>query len=362
MTIEEFIRKNTQSHRDIINGINTELTRSESQRSAAEERFKRAGTEISKLHSDEGEKKQALRIASDKVIDAQRALEEIEQKRQEALETLIRYQEDQKSFSMSLGESQSATEIALNEIKKEQKSRQEADQRINKYRKELEDKKGELSLKMIEALEQYLKLQSEIVLDAFSSQEQYQIKIQKIEAFKKARHADPEIAKLWEQREEFKKFIETSSVPGVKDMLQESLRKLETQLEKKYPNSLSLPEVAPKNNRIEELLFYCNKDGKAVLLLPFSIADWDGAREEEPPENSSRIMCIVYNMLQKLKLKATDGNFNIERDRPVFYSEFDLESFATLDGFSVISGDFEIVHFNFSAVPRELQDVLNNEN
>jgi hypothetical protein len=80
------------------------------------------------------------------------------------------------------------------------------------------------------------------------------------------------------------------------------------------------------------------------------------------PEISSRVMCVIWNMLQALKLKVDDGNFTIERNRTVFNSEFDLESFATIEGFSVKSKNLEIIRFVFTPVPRELQDALNNEN
>lgn len=361
MLIADFIRSYTQPVRDILSNINSQLSQAEGQRNSAEERVKRASTEITRQHTLEGERKRALNATSDKVVDAQRILEELERKRQEALDTLMQYQEEQRKLSQSLREAQQATEAALAEVKKEQKSKQEAEQLLSKYRVEREGKQQELRLKMLDSIERYLKQQTDNVLAAFATQEQRQKRIQEIEAFRKARHADPEVAKLSEQREELKKFIDTASVPGVKDMLQETLKMIESQLHQRFPGAVQLPDAIPRDNPIEEILFYCNLEGKAVFLLPFRASDWEAAKLNEPTENSSRAMCIVWNMLHELDLKAEDGEFVTERDRPVFLSRFDLEDVAILEGFRVKCQNMEIMRFILTAVPRELQEALINE-
>jgi len=193
---------------------------------------------------------------------------------------------------------------------------------------------------------------------AFFTQEQRLKIMRESEAFKKARHTDPEIGRLCDQRDELRKFLGTAMVPAVKDMLQVSLNDIENQLTTRFPNALKVSDAKSKDNQIEELLFYINHEGKAIFLLPLHTKDWDAAEKGEITDGTSEAMCFVWNMIRELSLRVEDGDFITIRDRPAFESRFDLEEVAILEGCNVKRQNSIVLHFVLTQVPIEVQEVL----
>lgn len=360
MTIAEVIRQQTFSIRDVLSNLDRDIAKAVGERDATNDRVKRCGTEITRQRALEGERKKSLNDASEKVAEAQRVLEELERRRQEALEHLLRRQEEHNSVAQSLREAQSSTDVALAEIRREQKTGQDAETRAARLGAERTDKQLALKQAVLHALDIHLRLQTEQLQTAFNTQEQQADAMRAFEDFKKARHADPEIGRLCEQREEVQKFLNSAMVPGVRDMLQVSLKSIEDQLVRKFPGALTHPPPV-KDNQIDDLLFYCNQEGKAVFLLPIDQAAWNAATTDDSTEGASKAMCLVWHFLREMKLRTEDGEFVMQRGRPTFKSRFDLEDVAILQGFSVKHHESVVMRFILSAVPTELQEALSHE-
>jgi len=361
MSVSDVIRNCTLAVRDAIKSIDEHISAVAGQRVASQERVKNSTTEITRQHALESERKKLVDAVAEKVAEAKRILDDIERKRQEALNAFLRCQEEQNGAALSLRDAQGATETALREIRKEQKSQQDAETLLSKLHEERVEKQAELRRALLEALEKYLKQQAEQVHAAFSTQEQRAKIMMEFEAFKKARHSDPEIAKLCDQRDELRKFLNTATVSGVKGMLEESLKAIEDQIIKKFPNALQVPENAFKDSQSEDLLFYCDRNGKAVFLLPVRAGDWDAAGKGEITESANNTMCLIWNMIQELDLKTHDGDFISVQGHPAFASRFDLEEVAILQGFNVKSRDSVVLRFVLSALPSELQEAITYE-
>lgn len=360
MNIADAIRSHTIEVRDAIANIESQVSLAEGHRDASEERVKRASTEITKQRTLEDERKRSLNAASEKVAEAQRILEELERKRQDALDALIRCQDEEGALSKLLREAQEATGAALAEIKKEQRAKQEAESNISELRDDLEKKRTLLRRKILDTLEEHLKQQTDYVMAAFATHEQRQKVIGEREALRRARHTDSEVARLCDEKDEVKKLLSTAMVPGVKEMLLTKMKIIEAQLQERFPGAFqfSNSDVVPRDNQIEELLFYCDRDGKAVFLLPIRSDDWDATQKDEPTDDSTKAMCIVWNMIRELGLKTRDGNFLTGKGRVSFASRFDLEEVAILQTFGVKFNNLNVLRFILTAVPAELQEAL----
>jgi len=361
MTIEELIRQRTLCVRDAISDLERQLDQTQAEYKAADARVKRCGTEVTQHRQSENEHKKSFNNAAEKVAEAQRILDELECKRQDALGELWRLQEEQNQVDRQYRAAQSSTQDALAEIRKERKVGQDAEKHIKSVQKKLEEKKDALRQAMLEALEVHLKSQSEQVYSAFNTQEEHTEANRAFEEFKKARHTDPDISRLCEEREELEKLLKTAIVPKVREMLQTSLKDIREQIESRFPGALN-PRQPPVDNPIDDLLFYCNKEGKAVFLLPIDPAAWHSASRDAQGENESRAMCITWHFLRDLKLKVEDGQFIEVRGRPAYQSQFGIEDVAILHGFGVKSHESEVMRFVLSAVPPELQEALVDEN
>jgi len=361
MSIAEFIRQHTLNVRDAIAALEEQIVRAEGQRNAADERVKRSSTEITRQRALETERKRSVNSASEKVTEAQRVLEEIDRRRQQALEVLIRCQDEQKDVEKTLANAQRATGAALSEIRREQTAQQEAEELLVRVRAEIKEQGAVYRHSLLKALEVYVDQQIQQVHASFDSREQQMKVLRDFEIFKRARHEDPEIGGLCDQRDELRKLLNTAMVPGVRAMLQTSLTEIETKLVKRYPVALQIPHAADQDNRIEEMLFYCDRNGKAIFFLPIKEADWLAAANQDIYAQTSEAMCLVWTMIRELNLRTEDGDFAVVNGRPAFASRFDLEEVAILQGFSVKCENQVVLRFVLSSVPAEVQEALSHE-
>jgi hypothetical protein len=357
MNINEALRHQTLSVRDELAGYDRRIAEADAQCRAGEERVKRAGTEITRQRTLEAERKRALNVTAEKVSEAQRVLDELEQKRREALEALICVQDELSSVERSRREAQAATEAALVEVRKEQKAKEDAESQLETLRARRKECEASLRRALLKGLEVYLEQQVAIVQAAFSTQEQRSKAMEELAAFKKARHTDAEIARLCDERDEIRKLLRNAMVPGVKDILQASLEETEEALSKRFPIALHMPDAAPRDNQIEELLFHCDREGRAIFLLPISPGEWNALGEGTSPDPMPKSMSLVWSMIRELGLRTSHGDFTIVNGKPAFLSEFDLETVAS-QGFSVKCEADEVIRFVLVPVPTELQEAL----
>ncbi len=73
-------------------------------------------------------------------------------------------------------------------------------------------------------------------------------------------------------------------------------------------------------------------------------------------------MCFVWNMIHNLGLKEEDGRFLSENGCVAFETCLGLENIAILQDFGIKCEGSEILRFKLTAMPAELQEVLNDEN
>jgi len=156
MSILDSIRLNTLQIRDTLNTLKENISQKKALRGAAEDIVKRASTEITRQRTSENERKGQLKTVSKKVEEAQKNFEELDRKRQEALDFLIRCRDEEKDVSRSLRQAQNATEAALAEIKKEQKTNKEIELEIEKLKTDLIEKQANLRRVVLETLKTHL--------------------------------------------------------------------------------------------------------------------------------------------------------------------------------------------------------------
>jgi len=360
MGVGDVLRSHTLSVRDRLSGLEKQIAGIEAVRNAADDRVKRATTEITRQRTLEAERKRAVGVAAEKLAEAQRTLEELERKRQEALEVLVRIQEEHNAVERSRRDAQVGTEAALGAIRKEQKAKEEADAELIRVKRERAENERLLRCALLKGLEVHLEQQVATMQSAFSTQEQWSKAMREFEAFRKARHTDAEIGRLCDERDEIRRLLGSAMVPGVKTMLQSSLVKIEEAIAKRFPVAFQVPDIARKDNPIEELLFYCDREGKTIFLLPISSADWIALGEVGPTERTSKSICLVWSFIRGLGLRTEDGDFKMVKGRPVFASKLDLEMVAS-QSFSLSCEEAEVIRYVLAAVPTELQEALSYE-
>jgi DNA repair exonuclease SbcCD ATPase subunit len=362
MNISDIIRERTYTVRDTLGTLDRNILQAKSDRDSAEERRKRTTTEISRQHDLERAARHAANEILNKTKEIRQKLEEIDRQRQEAIDLLFQCQEDQTRKEKDLQYAREATELALSDFTKEEKAKQEAEARVFQMQSEKEANLNSLCQKLQEALASYLLNQVEQLQKAFFTEEQRTKERREQEDFQKARHSDAEIAALWDQRQELLKLSDAALVPAVKQMLQSSLEIVEDTLKKKHPGASFAGTAVFRYSQIEELLYYLNSQGQAVLLLPILETDWNRVTKGENDDRTSRIMCFIWNMIHDLGLKEEDGRFSSKDACVAFETCLGLEDIAILQDFGIKCEGSEILRFKLTAMSAELQEVVNEEN
>lgn len=360
MSINECLRGQTFAIHDSINQIEKQITETTSQRNAAETRVKRIKAEITKQKTIATEKDKDTSRTSNRITEIQKTLDELDKKRESSLDELIALQNSKRDLDLARRQAQDILDKAVISLKKEETSRQEEEKKVEHLLTSKHDLENKLNRCLIQGLETYLNLQSEKINSAFSTQEQRTKAMQELKAFKEARHSDLEIGRLCDERDEIKKILETVQVPGVKEILKKSLNEKEQIILKKYPDAFRNIDKISNDNPIEELLFYCNDEGKAIFLLPISLDEWEALKDLESTDKITPKVCCAWNMIKDLGLKKEDGEFLVYKNHIVFASNFDLET-VTNQNFSVKLNSIEIMKFILSPVPSELQEAIINE-
>ena len=120
----------------------------------------------------------------------------------------------------------------------------------------------------------------------------------------KARHTDPVVADLCDQRDELLSILANSVVPGVKKVLQDSLNDVESKLLDLFPGAFDLMESTVKPNLIEELYYFFNSQDSAIFLLPIKKSTWKNL--ESGSKNSdelTRIMKLIWRIIKDFDIK-----------------------------------------------------------
>jgi len=362
MNISDVIRERTYIVRDTLGILDRKISLAKSDRDSAEERRKRATTEISRQRELERAAKHTVNDIVNETKEIRQKLEEIERQRQEAIDLLFQSQEEQTIKEKAWHDAREATELAVSDVKKEEKVKQGAEALVFQLQSEQEINLSSLRQKLREALVSYILNQAEQLQKAFLSEEQRNRERHEQEDFQKARHSNPEIAALWEERQELLKLLDAALVPAVKQMLQSSLEIAEAKLKKEHPGASFSCITVSRDSQIEELIYYLNSEGQVVMLLPILETDWNNAAKGDKGDRISRIMCFVWNMIHDLGLKEEDGGFLQRNGCVAFETCLGLEDIAILQDFGIKCEDSEILRFKLAAMPAELQEVVNNEN
>jgi hypothetical protein len=359
--IESLIHDHTRDIRDRITTLTAQVVRVGAERDTAKDRAKGASAEVTKQRTLEEEIKKSLDAASDTIADTQRVLEEIDRKRQETLDSLIRCQEEQKSLAQSLRDAQERAEQALAEAETEEQNKEKADVEILKLLEDRRRKEMDLGNAVLESLGIFLEQQADRVLSAFAREAQRQELIRNYEALQEARRTDAHVGALCEQRDELNKFLSAATVPAVKDTLQASLTAVEDELRERFPGAFQLTDPPSPDTQTEELLFYLGAEGHVGFLIPVGAADWEAAQEEEVTDRGAKAMHIVWDMMRELRVEAQDGDFVKMRDHLAFKSPLDVEEAFIRQGFTVKYCTADILRFTLARVPSEVEEALVHE-
>jgi len=360
MTLQDIVRDHTREIMDAVNFVGRRRTDLLGELASAEERLKRASSEITRNRTLEGERKRHVSEVERKVQDIQQKLEEIERQRTELLDRLLEVRAQKEEEERLLVEAKRTTEKAQALIKDAQDTRASAGRKLRDVDEERTRFESRLGDAYRRSLDLYLTETSKRIDQAFAGQEERERRLAALEAFKQARHEDPRIGDLCDQRDQFRQLLEMATVPGVNEAMQAALTRIEGELQDRYPGSIALEDTVPDLGLIEELYYFSDDEGKGCILLPLSEADWRAVASGNPVKSATRAARLIWDMIQGTTLKPSDGEFCLRGKFCLFVANCSAEELAALDGFNLSTSESTSLTFRFSSMPPEIQEALSH--
>jgi hypothetical protein len=359
LTLQDTIREQTREIADPLSLVDKKRKDVISGQAAAEDRIKRASTEITRHRTLENERKRLVTEAEERLKEVQGRLDEIDRQRLDILERWTEKREAKEQAEKLLKESRLETERALDVVRTETDRRDKEATLLNEIEVEKLKYEGLLSEAYRRSVDIYLRDLEKRVEQAFAGEEERNRRQLAADAFKKARHEDNYIGDLCDQRDQFRELIRLATVPAVADTLRRELARVEQELDKRYPGALSIDEKMPSIMSVEELYYLIDPDGLLRVVLPISEQVWDGISKGETGAGATCAMRMVWEMISGLELKSSDGEFCFENG----YCMFVAKSLNADD--MTIKGDFILrlrnsatLTFRLSPFPAEVQEDL----
>ncbi len=358
MTLQDVARQQTQDIRDSLIQIDRRRAVLMSERSSAEDRRKRASTEVTRQQAIEEERKRLVAKMDNEVQELQQQLDEIDRQRTELIGRFLEKQDEKGGAEHHSKEARQATERARLIVHEAKAANDKADKELKEIQSEKSRYESRLREAYVRSLDIYLSELSERIEQTLAGQEERQRRLEASEAFKTARHEDREIGDLCDQRDQFRQLIEMASVPGVKVTLGMALQKIEEELQRRYPGALSIEDTVQELVLNEALHYYKDRGGKTSIILPISELDWTGIEKGEKGARTTTAMRLVWSMVKEGGLKKVDGEFHIQDGRCIFASNFSEDEMAALEGFSLSVPPSPALIFRFCPLPLEIEEAL----
>ena len=369
MSLQDIVRQETHDIRDALKQIDERRGERLRKKKAAEERLKRSGTEITKHREREKERKRLLQQADAKVKESQevvaeldREREELERRASEANNRLMKERDARVETQKLLKQAQQAIEQGQGDFQGERSSIRKSEAEIEQAEKDKTRQEERLREALVASLDIHLKELAAGVEQAFVGEEERQKKLAAFEAFKNARHKDRKIGDLCDQRDELRKMVNTATVPGVKEMLQDSLRRIEDELEELYPGALGVVSPPSDRGHIEELHYYRADSGEAVFLLPITQSAWKAVERGDQGAAATVATRLIWDIIKGLGLTKEKGEFSFDGRWCVFSSKLDFEEVTELyEGFNVSLPGAVTLDVILYPLPPEIQEAVTYE-
>lgn len=358
MTLQDTIREQTREIVDALTLVSGRRKDVVSRQAAAEDRIKRASTEVTRQRTLENERKRLVSEAEERLKEAQVRLDDIERQRQEILERWSEKRDAKEQAEVLLKESRQETERAVGIVRTETERIDEEVGLLN----EIEAEKLRYERQLREAhrlsVDIYVRELEKRVEQAFAGEEERNRRQTAADAFKKARHEDNYIGDLCDQRDQFRELIRLATVPAVAETLRRELERVEQDLNRKYPGALSIDEKVPPLMSVYELYYLVGSDGLLRVVLPITEPVWNGIRSGETGAEATCAMRMVWEMISGLELRSNDGEFRFENGYCMFVANELNADDMSIREFILRLRNSATLTFRLSPFPSQVQEGL----
>ncbi len=361
MSLQDIIRQTTKDPQDALAILRPKYDDVQQQILACEDLVKRAHAEVAQHRAVESQHRARMKECEARICEIERDLDEIDRRRQELIELLISQRDDKQKLELLCREAARRVESAQAAARNEQRSRDSCEHQLHDLEREIAREQQRLAEAHRQAVRLYVDRVGRNLEEAFAGREQAQRRAAAAQALKKARHEDPGVADLCEQRDQLLRLIELATVPGVNSMLKEALQRVEARLNEQFPGALAMESESTAVQKVEQLHYYVDSSNNVLFILPIRPSVWQAIANGEVSEGTTAGVHFIWSMAKGLRLKPSDGEFICKHGYCFFSATFGAEAVPAMDRFTVPTGGPCAFIFEMSQLDESVQEALRHE-
>lgn len=352
MGLDDLIRSRSREPSDALARLEQELDRNRKERASALDRARRSRAEADRLRSVSTEREATARKIQSQIADLEEQLQQL-RARIEARQSELRECSD-----------------ALSEVDRKVSEQRKLDRsdtdraealatEISNAENALERERGRLREARRAALADYLQALWGRIKEVSASHETNRSALEARRNLEAQRHQDPELASLWEAREEWRRIVQTSGPSLVVKTARTELDRIDQQLEARFPGALQASQGNQGLSEIEELFLAPRpRDGGSWIPLPIPLSIWRSIERGDHGADEALGMRLIWALSRALPPSRYRGGFfagdfccGLSTDA----AESDLAQIESI-GFPLPGG--ASVAFILTSLPREVVDVI----
>jgi hypothetical protein len=224
----------------------------------------------------------------------------------------------------------------------------------------LQIKKKQIS-KQRDAIRFYIEGLEGRLVDRVTTQERISERVMSQKKFEKARHEDPEVMRLWEERLELKNLLEMARVSTIRGQLTNQIKKIEREIDSRFPGVLQRETNYDNNLQTEEIFFFSNGSNKLYILLPITPKKWMSLQTGIIDVQASSTLRLIWAIAGSLGLNGKNARiynfcefFTLEISKDLFESSEHTNISMPLPGNGEVS-------FVLSKLPKNIMEAIRHE-
>lgn len=357
MTLSDFLRERTVTVRDACNSADRRWRDLRAARAAAEDQFKRLSTEIATQHLQDRDCKRTVAAREQDALEIREALEVLERERTRLNDALMAAQARQDDAEKGLRAARGATQVAESKLSEGRDHANRLDRDIQAANEErlrlmLQKRASERG-----ALLEYLGSVAARINHALSGESERARRITAQNALRAARHSDPVVGDLCDQRDQYREFLKLATVPGVRDTVHAALENIDAELERRFPGASGNVD-ALEPSPVEDLYYFREPSGSSAVILPIDTDTWLAIAQGQITPVTTAAVRLAWSIIRGAHLSPGHGTFAVREGLCVLSGGIDS---ASLGSTAVALGGATAIQFRFAPVPTEVQQLVADE-
>jgi hypothetical protein len=356
MTLQDILRERSREFLDAIQNTKIQLEKLRGERQAALDRARQSRADADAKRVTANDHANSVRVIEAQVVELERQIQEL-RSRLNARQAELKRSRDQ----------QLAISSAISEQRKRERSELGAadnfDEEIEKTEKALDRDHSRLLEARRSALPAYLDYVWGRLLEHSRGSEQRRAAVDTRQRFEQERHQTPELASLWEAREEWKRIVNSTAPTLVIQTARSELARVERELETRFPGLWDALAGESAVTETEEL-FFRTVDATSSTSIPLPIPNetWKAIADGQAGNEEQLAMRLVWALAKAMPPSESESQLDPDGPHPSFVTKKSADEVELMDPLVLELPRGGRVSLILSPLPAEAHEAFANEN